>query len=399
MRMTWQATQSAGREREQLQFLAEVPLTRMDHHDPELLDELLEAVGTVARSGAFILGAEVERFEEAFAAYCGTSRAVGVSSGIDALLLALRALGIGAGDEVVVPANSFIATAEAVTLAGARPVFADVDPLTQLVTPSTVAPVISERTAALIPVHLYGRTVEMEPMLELARPRGLAVVEDACQAHGARYRGRRVGTLGAAGCFSFYPAKNLGAWGDGGALVTGDEALADRVTLMRSHGERPRYHHQVVGTTARLDAVQAAVLRCKLRRLDDWNDARRRLGAALAEALVGSSVRPPAQPAADGDHVYHQFVVTSEARDGLRRHLQAQRVATGIHYPVPIHRSPAYESAREARTDLPVAESLADRVCSLPIFPAMTTSELEQVVSAVTSFVPSPEPVEVASQP
>lgn len=396
--MTWHATQSAAREREQLQALAGVPLTRMDHHDPELLDELLEAVRAVARTGAFILGAEVERFEEDFAAYCGTSRAVGVSSGIDALLLALRALGIGAGDEVVVPANSFIATAEAVTLAGARPVFADVDPVTQLVTPSTVAPVISERTAALIPVHLYGRTVDMDPLLELARARGLVVVEDACQAHGARYRGRRVGTLGAAGCFSFYPAKNLGAWGDGGALVTGDEGLAERVALMRSHGERPRYHHQVVGTTARLDAVQAAVLRCKLRQLDGWNDARRRLGAALAGALVGSSVRPPAEPAAEGDHVYHQFVVTSDARDGLRRHLESRGVATGIHYPVPIHRSPPYEGAGEARADLPVAESLADRVCSLPMFPAMTASELDQVVAAVISFVPSPEPVEVASQ-
>lgn len=359
----------------------------MDHHDERLFNELLEAVASVARSGSFILGSEVELFEEEFAAYCGTARAVGVSSGIDALVLVLRALGVGAGDEVVVPANSFIATAEAVTLVGAEPIFADVDPVTHLMTASAVAAALTDRTAALIPVHLYGRTVELDPLLELAHSRGLAVVEDACQAHGARYLERRVGGLGVAGCFSFYPAKNLGAWGDGGAIVTNDDDLAERLVLLRSHGERPRYHHQIVGTTARLDAIQAAVLRRKLRRLDEWNAERRRLGAALTRALAQTHVTPPAEPAEHGDHVYHQFVVTSEARDELRRHLEIRGVATGIHYPVPIHRAPAYRQANRPPR-LPVAESLAAEVCSLPMFPGMTDAEMEHVVAAVGSFVP-----------
>ncbi len=239
-------------------------------------------------SGAFTLGHHVEAFEREFADYCETDFAVGVSSGTEALALALRALEIGPGDEVIVPTNSFIATAEAVSAVGAIPVPVDVDPDSHLITAEHVAGALGPRVRCVIPVHLFGATVDLDPILALAGEAGIDVIEDACQAHGARYRGRRVGTLGALGCFSFYPAKNLGAWGDGGAVVTSRPELADRVRLLRSHGERPRYHHRVVGSTARLDALQAAILRRKLTRLDGWNDERRRLGAALRDAAHGA---------------------------------------------------------------------------------------------------------------
>ncbi len=269
---------------------AEVPLTRMDYADPALLEELLGAVREVAARGAFTLGHHVEAFEREWAAYCECDFAVGVSSGTEALVLALRALEIGDGDpahpdEVLVPANSFIATAEAVSAVGATPVCVDVDPDSHLLTAELLQAALTPRTRCVIPVHLYGATVDLDPILALARDAGVHVVEDACQAHGARYRGRRVGTLGTLGCFSFYPAKNLGAWGDGGAVVTSVPELAERVALLRAHGERPRYHHRVIGTTGRLDALQAAVLRRKLLRLDGWCEERRRLGAALSERL------------------------------------------------------------------------------------------------------------------
>jgi dTDP-4-amino-4,6-dideoxygalactose transaminase len=326
-----------------LDATAGIPLTVMDHNDPELFGELMAAVEHVAGTGAFTGGAAVEEFEADYGAWCEVPHAVGVSSGTEELVLVLRALDIGPGDEVVVPANSFIATAEAVSLAGARPRFADVDPQTQLVTAETLEPVLTPAVRCVIPVHLFGRTVDMAPIMELARAQGLLVVEDAAQAHGARYRGRRVGTIGDAGTFSFYPAKNLGAWGDAGAVITSREDLADRVRLLRSHGESPRYRHRAVGTTARLDALQAAILRLKLPRLEDWSQARRRVAERLREALVDAEEivsPPPAQ--LDGDHVYHQFVVRTPRRDVVRGFLADRGIATGIHYPIPIHRSEAY---------------------------------------------------------
>jgi dTDP-3-amino-3,4,6-trideoxy-alpha-D-glucose transaminase len=239
----------------------------------------------------------------------------------------------------------------------------------------------------VIPVHLFGATVEMEPILELARETGIHVLEDACQAHGARYRGRRVGTLGALGCFSFYPAKNLGAWGDGGAVVTATPELADRVRLLRSHGERPRYHHREVGATARLDALQAAILRRKLTRLDRWNDQRREVGAALRSALASSPVVDPVHlPFPAADHVHHLFVVRCEDRDALREHLSAEGVASAIHYPVPIHRTGAYAGLGLGPGSLPVSEALAERICSLPVFPGMSAAECERVVKVVEGF-------------
>ena len=358
----------------------------MDNADEELLSELLGVVERVARQGAFTGGAEVEAFDDELATYCGTAHAIGLSSGTEALVLALRALEIGPGDEVIVPTNSFIATAEAVTLVGATPRFVDVDPETALVTAELVEPAIGPRTRCVMPVHLYGRTVDLDPIIALARAAGLAVIEDACQAHGAWLGDRRAGSIADCGAFSFYPAKNLGAWGDAGALVTNDDAIADRVRLLRSHGERPRYHHLVPGTTARLDALQAAVLRVKLRRLDGWNDDRRRVAAALSAALAGGPVALPAPVGPGGDHVFHQYVVATEQRDAFRAHLEREGVATGIHYPVAIHRSPAYASAGLGEGSLPAAERLAETICSLPVHPSLTDDEIAHVASAVHGF-------------
>jgi dTDP-3-amino-3,4,6-trideoxy-alpha-D-glucose transaminase len=405
----------------------EVPFTRMDCADPALLEELLGTVREVAERGAFTLGHHVEAFERDFADYCETDFAVGVSSGTEALALALRALEIGPGDEVILPANSFIATAEAVSAVGATPVPVDVDPDSHLLTAELVAGSLGPRVRCVIPVHLFGATVDMDPILEVAREAGVHVLEDACQAHGASYRGRRVGTLGAMGCFSFYPAKNLGAWGDGGAVVTAVPELADRVRLLRSHGERPRYHHRLVGATARLDALQAALLRRKLTRLDGWNDERRRLGAQLRARLAdplgeGSwtadgagvaaggdrwtaevaggvagcdrarAVDPVRLPFPEADSVHHLFVVRCEQRDALREHLAERGVATGIHYPVPIHRTGAYADLGLQPGSLPVSEALAERICSLPMFPGMSEAELEQVAGAVASFTAEDPP-------
>jgi dTDP-3-amino-3,4,6-trideoxy-alpha-D-glucose transaminase len=367
-----------------------IPIARLDNVDPELLDELLEVVQRVARSGAFTLGPELEGFESEYASYCETAHAIGVSSGTEALILALRALGVGAGDEVIVPANSFIATAEAVSLVGATPRFVDVDPGTHLITAEHISGALSPRTRCVIAVHLYGRTVTLKPILTLAREHGLTVIEDACQAHGAVIDGRRVGSLGDAGCFSFYPTKNLGGWGDGGTIVTNDDTLADHLRMLRSHGERTRNHHEVIGTTARLDALQAAILRVKLRHLDGWNERRRLVAAKLSEALGDSPVKPPAPVLPEEDHVFHQFVVEARDRDGLREHLANGGVSTAIHYPTPIHRTPAYASAGLPEGSLHVSEALAQRICSLPIHPSMTDEEVQRTAAAVCEFPAGP---------
>jgi dTDP-4-amino-4,6-dideoxygalactose transaminase len=282
-----------------------------------------------------------------------------------------------------VPANSFIATAEAVSAVGARPRFCDVDPLTGLMTAEIARAALTSAVRCIAPVHLFGATVDMDPIVELARERGIAVLEDACQAHGAWYRGRRAGTIGDAGCFSFYPAKNLGAWGDGGAVVTDDAELADRVALLRSHGERPRYNHRMVGATARLDGLQAAVLRIKLRRLEGWNDERRKAADALRAGLAATGVGLPAEAITGGDHVHHLFVIRVPDRDRVRAELSARGVATGVHYPVPIHRTEAYADLGMGPGSLPVAEAMAKEICSLPIHPGMERWEIDAIVEAV----------------
>ena len=363
-----------------------IPVTRLDQADPVLLEELLEVVARVARAGAFTMGHELEAFEAEFAAYNGTGHTVGVSSGTEAISLALRALEIGPGDEVIVPANSFIATAEAVSWIGATVKPVDVDPETHLMTSAAVAAAIGPRTRCVIPVHLMGSTADVDAIGAVAREAGIRMIEDTAQAHGAYLRGRRVGTIGDIGCFSFYPTKNLGAWGDGGAIVTADPELADRVRLLRSHGERPRYHHRIVGTTARLDALQAAILRVKLRHLDARNEDRRRLGAALRAGLDGLDLGMPAPACGGADHVYHLFIVRTDRREDFRRHLEAHGVSSAVHYPIPIHRTEAYAPLGLGAGSLPVAEGLAEQICTLPLFPTMSDGELERVVTAVASF-------------
>jgi dTDP-3-amino-3,4,6-trideoxy-alpha-D-glucose transaminase len=366
-----------------------VPFVRLDNGDQALMDELLATVADVAARGAFTLGAPVEQFEREFADWCGSKYSVGVSSGTAALELALRALEIGPGDEVIVPTNSFIATAEAVSAVGATPRLVDVDAETSLLTAEIVAAALTPATRCVIPVHLYGRTVEMGPLADLCAEHDLYLIEDACQAHGSVYEGKRAGSIGHVGCFSFYPTKNLGAWGDGGALVTDDEKIADKVRLLRSHGEGARHHHEMPARTDRLDGLQAAILSVKLGYLDEANQRRREAAARLTEALADSSVIAPAAVPEGSDHVFHLYVVRSEHRDELRAHLEAEGVASAIHYPTPIHLQPAYADLGQGPGSLPAAERLAGEICSLPIFPGIEPAEIDRVAAAVAAFDPS----------
>ncbi|HZH27642.1 MAG TPA: DegT/DnrJ/EryC1/StrS family aminotransferase [Azospirillaceae bacterium] len=354
-------------------------------HD-EIRDELNDAWDRVVRTGAFIGGEFVERFEAEWSAYCGTAHCVGLSDGTAALELSLRALGIGAGDEVIVPGNTFIATAEAVAKTGARPVFIDVDPSTHLITADGVRSAVTPRTAAVIVVHLYGQPADMDAIARTARAAGIAVVEDAAQAHGAQWNGRRAGALSDAACFSFYPGKNLGAFGDAGAVVTNDPSLAERVRMMGNHGRppgRPEIHN-LVGGTNRLDGLQAAVLSIKLKRLDGWNARRARAAARYAQALAGLPVRlVTTAPGAVSSH--HLAVIEADHRDELRRRLADEGISTGIHYPVPCHHQVAFRTTDGSGRvpSLPVVENLARRILSLPMFPHLTARQIRQVANAI----------------
>ncbi|HEY0101588.1 MAG TPA: DegT/DnrJ/EryC1/StrS family aminotransferase, partial [Pyrinomonadaceae bacterium] len=324
--------------------------------------EVNEAIARVVESAAFVLGREVEAFESAFAGYLGARFCVGVSNGTAAIQLALMACGIGAGDEVIVPANTFFATAEAVSTAGATPVFVDADPISYTIDVNKIEAAITERTRAIIPVHLYGQAADLDAIFEIAAQRDLAVIEDAAQAHGALYKGSRVGARGRANCFSFYPGKNLGAYGEGGAVVTNDAEVARRVRLLRDHGSEQKYRHEIIGYNFRLEGIQGAVLNVKLKYLDGWNDLRRahaaRYRELLAEAHPGGSdddsgtlTLPQESPYAR--HIYHLYVVQSVERDALQKHLSAAGIQTGIHYPVPVHLQPAYASLGHKPGDFP----------------------------------------------
>lgn len=338
---------------------------------------------TLARTD-FILGDDVARFEEEFADYCQAAHAVGVDNGAAALELGLRALDIGPGDEVLVPANSFIASASAVSLTGAVPVFVDVDPDTYTIDPRQIEACITDRTRAIMPVHLYGQPADMDAILEIARRLGLYVIEDACQAHGARYKGRRVGAIGHVGAFSFYPGKNLGAYGDGGALVTNDAVIADTVRVLRNCGQREKYRHVLIGGNHRLDTIQAAVLRAKLRHLDTWNNLRRQWAAAYTEILSGAAATPVTAPYAE--HVFHLYVVQADERDNLQASLSKEGIGTGIHYPIPIHLQPAYASLGYKQGDFPVTERAAVRSLSLPMFAELSSEEIQFVADRIWSY-------------
>ena len=343
----------------------------------------------VLESSSFVLGREVEAFERAFAEYVGVRFCVGVSNGTAAVQLALQACGIGPGDEVIVPANTFFATAEAVSTAGATPRFVDCDPVYYGLDTSKLEDAITERTRAIIPVHLYGQPADLDDVFEIADRRGLIVIEDAAQAHGAIYGGRRAGSFGRAGCFSFYPGKNLGAYGEGGAVVTDDAEVARRVRMLRDHGSERKYHHELIGYNFRLEGMQGAVLAAKLPHLDRWNKLRHEHAQVYNSRLRGSGLVLPRESPGTS-HVFHLYVVQTEERDALQKHLTETGVQTGIHYPVPIHLQPAYAFMGHKPGDFPEAERQAARVLSLPMFPELTYEQLSRVTDAVLSFVSGP---------
>lgn len=373
-----------------------IPAADLRAQHAALRDELLDAFRRVLDSSAFVLGAEVTAFEQEFAAYCDVPHALGVANGTDALALALRALGVGPGDSVALPAFTFVGTAEAVCHVGARPLFVDIEPRTFTLDPNALRDVMRRdgTVRAIIPVHLYGQVAAMDELAAVANETGAVIVEDAAQAHGARYHGRRAGGLGSLACFSFYPSKNLGALGDGGAITTNDADLAARVALLRDHGQRNKYIHQTVGFTSRLDGLQAAWLRVKLRHLDEWN-ARRRSIAARYDGLLRDvpGISPPVS-APGREHVYHLYVIRCHERDALKAHLDAQGIAAGVHYPVPLHLQPAFAQLGHQAGDFPVAEAAAREVLALPIYPEMSEAAVSYVGNAVRSWVmqtPAPQ--------
>ena len=347
--------------------------------------EINEAVARVLESGWFILGQEVEAFEEEFATYCGLSHGIGVGSGTEALHLALLACEVGSGDEVITVPHTAVAIMTAIELTGARPVFVDIDPASYTIATDQVEARITARTRAVVPVHLYGQAADLDPILEIAQRHGLTVVEDCAQAHGAEYKGRRVGSFGRVACFSFYPTKNLGAYGDGGMVVTDDDALAQKVRLLRQYGWKKRYTSSLRGINSRLDELQAAILRAKLRHLDEWNEARRARARLYDGLLAGSSVTTPTEMDY-ARHVYHLYVVRCPHRDGLKSYLAEHGVGTAIHYPVPIHLQEAYHDLGYRRGDFPVTEACADEILSLPMYPELQENEVREVSELVKGY-------------
>lgn len=364
-----------------------IPFVDLRAQSSELGKEYRAVFDDVLARAAYTLGPEVSAFEAAFADYCQTEYCLGVSSGTDALKLAYLAVGVGPGDEVIVPANTFIATAEAVSHIGATPVFVDCLADTASMDPSKIEAAITAQTKAIVPVHLYGQIAAMDEILAIAARHNLPVIEDACQAHGAELSGRRAGSLGAAAAFSFYPGKNLGALGDGGAVVTNDPGIADRVRLLRNHGQSDKYTHAVVGYCDRLHNLQAAFLSCKLPHLEDWNASRRATAALYRELLADVDGVSFIRVLDECLPVYHLFVVEVDSRDEVRDFLAASEVESGIHYPVPLHLTPAYAHLGYKQGDFPVAERLASRILSLPMYPGMTAEQVEFVAARVIEAV------------
>jgi len=348
--------------------------------------EINEATSRVIQEADFVLGREVNLFEEEFAAFCEAKYAVGVDSGTSALELALRAYDIGPGDEVITAANSFIASALAISHAGATPVLVDVDPVTYTMDVTAIGKVITPRTKAILPVHLYGHPAHMEPIRQVAEKYGLVVIEDACQAHGTRYKGKRAGSLGHAAAFSFYPGKNLGAYGDGGMVVTNDRGIAKRIGMLRNYGQKEKYQHLFRGYNRRLDTLQAAILRVKLKYLEKWNAARRWNAVLYHKFLDGSGVVLPGE-AGGAESVWHLYVVRTEQRDLAREYLVSRGVSASIHYPIPIHLQPAYQDLGYKRGDFPVTEACAQQILSLPMYAELSQEQIEFVAKAIRGFI------------
>ena len=362
-----------------------VPFLDLNAHHWVRRRELTDAINAVIEASAFAGGAFVTRFEEDFADFCEAGHAVGVGSGTDALWLALTALGIGPADEVITVPMTFIATVEAISRTGARPVFVDIEEATYTMDPAGLERAVTPRTKAIIPVHLFGQMSDMTRILDFARPRGIPVVEDAAQAHGARYAGHRAGSLGSAGCFSFYPGKNLGAFGEAGAVVTQDARIADRIRALRDHGQVRKYQHAEIGWNCRMDGIQAAVLQVKLRYLEDRNQRRRDHAAHYARAMAG--VAGLVLPTSDTSfsHVSHIYAIRVANRKPFMHHLESRGIGCGIHYPVPVHLQDAYASLGHRRGSFPVAERCAAEFVSLPMYPELTSDQIDAVVQAVAS--------------
>ena len=350
------------------------------HADME--EELCAVFRRVVSRSTFVLGPEVEQFEADFARYVGTQYCVAVNTGTAAIHLVLAALGVGPGDEVITVAHTFIATAEAITAVGATPKFIDIDPVSFTLDPDLLEAAITSKTKAIIPVHIYGQCADMDRILEIARRHDIPVIEDACQAHGSMYRNQRAGSMGTAGCFSFYPGKNLGACGEGGAITTNDPELAEKMRMWRNHGSSIKYVHDFAGLNMRMEGLQGGILSLKLKRLDDWNDQRRTVAALYDEALAGTDVIAPTEMAY-GRHVYHLYVVQSDQRDALQTRLNKAGIETGLHYPIPLHLQKAYRWLGYREGDLPQTERAKDRILSLPVYPGLSAKAAAHVAAEV----------------
>jgi len=371
-----------------------IPFVDLQAQYTSITADVNAAIRGVIERGDYILGEEVRLFEEDFARFTGTSHAVGVGSGLAALELAFRAYGIGPGDEVLTAANTFIATVLAILAAGALPILVDIDPVTYNICPRAIEAAITPRTRAIVPVHLYGQPAEMEPIMALASKRHLLVIEDAAQAHGAMYKGRRAGSWGHAAAFSFYPGKNLGAYGDGGMVVTNDAAIAEKIHQLRNYGQRVKYEHVSVGTNSRLDTLQAAVLRVKLRQLDRWNDARREHAAMYGTLLAGAPCLLPTE-APDRTHIYHVYAVQVDNRSDVQQILNTRGIATGIHYPIPIHMQEACANLGYRKGDFPETERAASRLLSLPMYPELTPAQQQYVAASLREAMKQTLPAKI----
>ena len=347
----------------------------------EISREITQAVQRVLKNGWFILGEEVERFESEFSGYVGSKYGIGMNSGSDALFLVLKALGIGEGDEVITVSHTFISTADAIVRNGAKPVFVDIEPDTYCIDVSGIEERITNKTRAILPVHLYGHPSDMEPIMEIAGRHGLRVVEDACQAHGAEYKGRKAGSIGDVGCFSFYPIKNLGAYGDGGMVVTDNEELAAKLKMLRNYGQPVKYHHDFIGINSRLDEIQAAILRVKLKYLNEWNEKRRGVAGLYDELLRNSPVTTPVERKY-AKHIYHLYVVRHKNRDRLQQDMLDNGIQTQIHYPIPVHKQEAYLGLASG-VELPVTEKTCGEILSLPMHPYLREDEIMAVAECI----------------
>lgn len=349
-------------------------------------NEVIAAVENIFNSCAFIGGKEVEKFEASFAQYCNASHCVGVGNGTDALWLTLKAMNIGPGDEVIVPANTFIASAEAITAVGAVPVFVDHDINCYTMNTTEIEEKITSKTKAIIAVHLYGQPADMEPILSIAAKFGLKVIEDAAQAHGAVYKGKRVGSIGDAACFSFYPGKNLGAYGDGGAIVTNDQDLADKVRLLSQHGSKVKYHHEIAGFNSRLDGIQAAVLNVKMKYIEQWTEARRKNASIYSNLLKDTSIVLPIERE-NCRHVYHLFVIRVKNRDTVQKKLLERGIQTSIHYPTPLHLTEAYKNLGIPEKAYPITEACANELLSLPMYAELSMDQIQEICDTLKEFI------------